>query len=78
MASLNLLATGNNIRNLMDLNDMPMKALAQECNVTVQCVSKWLNGKSAPGYDCLKVISILFHVTIDDILVYEIRMSRAR
>lgn len=71
MAALNMVATGNKIRSLMDENNMPAKALAVNCFVTVQCVNKWLNGKSAPGYECLNEISTLFHVPIDDILVFE-------
>lgn len=77
MAQLNLIATGNKIRELLAKNDMPAKALASYCCVTVQCVNKWLNGKSAPGYECLKVISLLFEIPIDDILVFEVKRKAA-
>ena len=64
------IATGNRIKELMELNDVKVCDLQKACGFErPQAVYKWLNGKSLPSMDNMVIIRIILHTTIDDILV---------
>lgn len=56
------------IKQLRELNNMTQEDLAQKVHVTRTAVSKWENGKGYPSIDSLKDISMLFNVSIDDLI----------
>ena len=63
-------ATGENIQNLMTKNGMTVKDIQKACGFSVpQGVYKWLHGSGMPSIDNLIILSRLFGVGIDDILV---------
>ena len=67
---IDLVATGNRIKELMELNDVKVCDLQKACGFErPQAVYKWLSGKSLPSMDNMVIIRIILHTTIDDILV---------
>lgn len=64
--------TGRNIEMLRKKNNMTVREL-QECFgfETPQAIYKWQRGSALPTVDNLLYLSILFKVTIEDILVIE-------
>ena len=69
---INLEATGKNIDKLMKERRLSKRDVQAVCGfTTVQTIYKWVHGKCLPTVDNLLVLSYLFDVTIDDILVIE-------
>ena len=64
---------GNRLRELRLKNDMSQEYVAGMLGVSVQAVSKWENGKTAPDISNLIPISSLFHVPVDELLDREKR-----
>ena len=56
---------GDKIRELRKSIDMSQAKLGQELGVTQQAVAKWEKGITEPDTDCIKKMSLLFHVTTD-------------
>lgn len=56
------------IKYLRELNNMTQEEFSQKVHVTRTAVSKWENGKGYPSLDSLKDISVLFNVSIDDLI----------
>lgn len=59
---------GQYIKKLRIENGLTQKEFADRLGVTYQAVSKWENGKNLPDISLLQLISLLFHVNIDDLL----------
>lgn len=71
---INMKATGTNIDNLMRERRLSKHDIKRICGfTTVQPVYKWIYGQSLPTVDNLLILSYLFGVKIDDILVIERR-----
>ena len=69
---INVEATGKNIDKLMKERRLSKRDVQAVCGfTTVQTIYKWVHGKCLPTVDNLLVLSYLFDVTIDDILVIE-------
>lgn len=69
---INVEATGKNIDKLMKERRLSKRDVQAVCGfTTVQTIYKWVYGKCLPTVDNLLVLSYLFDVTIDDILVIE-------
>ena len=69
---INLEATGKNIDKLMKERGLSKRDVCEMCGLTaVQTIYKWVHGKCLPTIDNLLVLSYLFGVKIDDILVIE-------
>lgn len=62
--------TGKNITRLRKRNNFTVRELQAVFGFsTPQAIYKWQNGSTLPMVDNLLVLSILFHVQIEDILV---------
>ena len=80
--TIDMVGTGANIIKLREERGITVKDL-QECLEfnTPQAIYKWQHGVSMPSLDSLLILSTVFGVPIDDILVknysydLEIRMS---
>ncbi len=59
---------GEKIRKLRTDNQMNQDDLAEKLFVTRTAISKWETGKGYPSIDSLKLLSNLFHVSIDDLI----------
>lgn len=71
---INVEATGKNIDKLMKERRLSKREIQEVCGfTTVQTIYKWVHGRCLPTVDNLLVLSYLFGVRIDDILVIENR-----
>ena len=69
---INVEATGKNIDKLMKERRLSKREVQTVCGfTTVQTIYKWVHGKCLPTVDNLLVLSYLFEVKIEDILVIE-------
>ena len=69
---INMIKTGENIKNLMNSRGLSVKAVQEVCGfATPQAVYKWLHGTTLPTVDNLVILADLFCCTIDDILIVE-------
>ena len=69
---INVRKTGLNIRRLMDVNGMAIKDIQNVFGFnTPQAVYKWVHGDSLPTVDNLVILSAIFGVSVDTILVVE-------
>lgn len=69
---INVEATGKNIDKLMKERRLSKRDVQVVCGFsTVQTIYKWVHGKCLPTVDNLLVLSYLFEVKIEDILVVE-------
>lgn len=57
-----------NIRLLRKKHKFSQSALAKKLNITQQAVQKWEKGRSEPDTEMIKKISIIFNISIDDLL----------
>ena len=59
------------LRLLRTKNDLTQEELAERLNVSRQAITKWESGDGIPDIDNLKSLSILFNVTIDELVKEE-------
>ena len=72
MTVINMTATGKNITRLRKSAGMSVKEIQDAFGFgTPQAIYKWQNGTSLPTVDNLVMLSGLFDVPIDEILVVE-------
>lgn len=70
--TINVRQTGSNIRRLMDENNMAIKDVQNVFGFnTPQAIYKWVHGDSLPTVDNLVILSAIFGVSMDKILVIE-------
>lgn len=64
------IATGQNIRSIMQNAEITVKDIQKVFGfATPQAIYKWLKGSSVPTIDNLIVLSDIFDVKVDDIVV---------
>lgn len=56
------------VKALRECNHLTQEEFAEKVAVSRTAVSKWETGKGYPSIDSLKVISVLFDVTIDELI----------
>ena len=72
--TIDIIATGENIKALMDEREMSVKYVSGELGFgCVQGVYKWIHGRCLPSIDNLVALSYLLQVRMEDILVLEDR-----
>lgn len=59
---------GENIKDLRKKNNLTQDDLAQKLFITRQALSKWENGDAYPSIEALYNMSMIFNVSIDEIL----------
>lgn len=71
--NIDMAATGKNIKKLMKKNRYTHKKLCAALGLsTVQATYKWTQGKVLPSIDNQLVLAWIFHVRIEDLLVYTV------
>ena len=69
---INLQATGNNIKQLRRKHDFSVAELQDYFGFEYpNAIYKWQKGESLPTVDNLLALSVLFQVSMNEILVYE-------
>lgn len=72
--TINLIKTGQNIHALRQQCGLSVKELQRLMGfATPQAIYKWQHGMTLPTVDNLVVLSSIFHVPIDAILIVDIR-----
>ena len=70
MPTINMEATGLNIKNLITKNNMTVKDVAVFFGfASAYPVYKWINGKTLPALDNLVVLAKVLDTKIDDIII---------
>ncbi|MGI6563345.1 MAG: helix-turn-helix transcriptional regulator [Clostridia bacterium] len=64
---------GQNIKRFREEKKMTQEQLAEQMNVTRQAVSNWENGKTLPNIDTLFRLSLIFEISIEEIIYGEKR-----
>lgn len=62
-------ATGENIKNLMEQKNISIKELAEILGVSFQSVSKYINGKSFPNLDHLISLAVALDVRLQELII---------
>ena len=69
---IDMIKTGNNISRLRKEKGLSIKAIQEAMGFnTPQAIFKWQRGEALPTVDNLAVLSELFQMTIDEIIVKE-------
>ena len=72
--TINLEATGENMKRIMDERKITVRNVADELGFsTVSGIYKWLHGRGLPSVDNLVGLSHVLQVRMEDILVLEER-----
>lgn len=69
MPQIDVVSTGQNIKRMRKAAGMKIKDVQDACGVTATSVCNWQNGKAVPTVDNLIILSAIWHVKIDDIIV---------
>lgn len=71
LPAIDMVRTGQNIVRLRIAAGLTVRQLQEVFGfATPQAIYKWQRGKAMPAIDNLVVLASVFHVTIDEILVY--------
>jgi transcriptional regulator with XRE-family HTH domain len=68
--TINMTATGANIKNLIKAKGLKIVDIQNGCGFnTPQAVFKWLRGDTMPSIDNMVILAHMLDVTIDQIIV---------
>ena len=72
MVTLNMVATGANIKNMMKARNIKVKDVQAVCGFgTPQAIFKWMRGDCMPTIDNMIISADMFGCTMDDIVVVD-------
>lgn len=78
MPTIDMIATGMNIRRLRNVNGLTNADLQRAFGFqTPQAIYKWYRGDSLPTVDNLVILADLFGVKVDEILVVRRTLNEA-
>lgn len=69
IVELDMVATGQRIRSLMDERNISIKEVSKRLNVSFQAVYRWQKGEALPTLCNFFLLSRLLGLKIDDLLV---------
>lgn len=69
MPMIDMLRTGANIRSMREENHMTVNDVAIVCGISKTAVYKWQAGTSVPTVDNLVILSSVWNVSIDNIII---------
>ena len=70
MVTVNMTATGANIKNMMKARNIKVKDVQAVCGFgTPQAIFKWMRGDAVPTIDNLIILADMFDVPIDKIII---------
>ena len=72
MPTIDMTATGQNIRNKRIGAGMSVADITNACGVSAAAVCKWQNGQSVPTIDNMIILAAIWNCRIDDIVVVRI------
>ena len=72
MVTIDMKGTGNKIRDMRKKSGMTIKQIQDACGISAAAVCKWQNGQALPSIDNLLILSVLWTVTMDDLVVKQV------
>lgn len=72
MVTIDMKGTGNKIRDMRKKSGMTIKQIQDACGISAAAVCKWQNGQALPSIDNLLILSILWNVKMDDLVVKQV------
>lgn len=72
MVTINMKGTGNKIRDMRKKSGMTIKQIQDACGISAAAVCKWQNGQALPSIDNLLILSVLWNVKMDDLVVKQV------
>lgn len=72
MVTIDMKGTGNKIRDMRKKSGMTIKQIQDACGISAAAVCKWQNGQALPSIDNLLILSVLWNVKMDDLVVKQI------
>lgn len=72
MVTIDMKGTGNKIRDMRKKSGMTIKQIQDACGISAAAVCKWQNGQALPSIDNLLILSVLWNVKMDDLVVKQV------
>ena len=72
MVTIDMKGTGNKIRDMRKKSGMTIKQIQDACGISPAAVCKWQNGQALPSIDNLLILSVLWNVKMDDLVVKQV------
>lgn len=72
MVTIDMKGTGNKIRDMRKKSGMTIKQIQDACGISATAVCKWQNGQALPSIDNLLILSVLWNVKMDDLVVKQV------
>ena len=71
MVTINMEKTGKRIKEIRKKSGMTIKQVQEACGISA-AVCKWQNGQAMPTLDNLIILSDLWNVKMDDLIVRQV------
>ena len=72
MVTIDMKGTGNKIRDMRKKSGMTIKQIQDACGISAAAVCKWQNGQALPSIENLLILSVLWNVKMDDLVVKQV------
>lgn len=72
MVTIDMKGTGNKIRDMRKKSGITIKQIQDACGISAAAVCKWQNGQALPSIDNLLILSVLWNVKMDDLVVKQV------
>ena len=72
MVTIDMKGTGNKIRDMRKKSGMTIKQIQDACGISAAAVCKLQNGQALPSIDNLLILSVLWNVKMDDLVVKQV------
>lgn len=76
MVTIDMKGTGNKIRDMRKKSGMTIKQIQDACGISAAAVCKWQNGQALPSIDNLLILSVLWNVKMDDLVVKQVSLVK--
>lgn len=72
MVTIDMDKTGKKIKEIRKKSGMTIKQVQDACGISAAAVCKWQNGQAMPTLDNLIILSDLWNVKMDDLIVRQV------
>lgn len=69
MITIDMNATGKKLKEMRKRSGMTIKQIQEVCGISAAAVCKWQNGQAIPSLDNLLILSHIWNVKIDDLII---------
>ena len=69
MITIDMNATGKKLKEMRKKSGMTIKQIQEACGISAAAVCKWQNGQAIPSLDNLLILSHIWNVKIDDLII---------